>query len=101
MAGEIGGGDLEAVEEKTGAAWIDVVEGDAGEDLAEAVLNGGSAGRSGDLEAVAAGLTLLEAGCGFAGAVVVVAKFFPAHGRAAATLTVGHSVSAGILPGTA
>src|ERR1700754_960063 len=53
---EVGGGDLECVEEEPGSAGIDVVVGDAGYDLAEGVLDGGAAGGSGELEGVAAGL---------------------------------------------
>ena len=40
LFGEVEAGDLEAVEEETGAAGVDVVGGDALEDLADGVLNG-------------------------------------------------------------
>ena len=38
--GEVEAGDLEAVEEEAGAARVDVVGGDALEDLADGVLDG-------------------------------------------------------------
>ena len=41
--GEVEAGDLEAVEEEAGAAGVDVVGGDALEDLADGVLDGGYA----------------------------------------------------------
>ena len=40
--GEVEAGDLKAVEEKSGAARVDVVGGDALEDFADGVLDGGS-----------------------------------------------------------
>ncbi|WP_263365880.1 hypothetical protein [Edaphobacter bradus] len=44
FVGEVGGGDLEAVENEPGAAGVDVVGGKAAEDLAKGGLDGGSAG---------------------------------------------------------
>ena len=38
--GEVEAGDLEAVEEEAGSAGVDVVGGDALEDLADGVLDG-------------------------------------------------------------
>jgi len=38
--GEVEAGDLEAVEEEPGTAGVDVVGGDALEDLADGVLDG-------------------------------------------------------------
>ena len=40
--GEVEAGDLEAVEEQAGAAGVDVVGGDALEDFADGVLDGGA-----------------------------------------------------------
>jgi hypothetical protein len=40
--GEVEAGDLEAVEEEAGAAGIDVVGGDALQDLADGGLDGGA-----------------------------------------------------------
>jgi len=40
--GEVGGGDLEAVEEQAGALGVDVVGGDAAQDFADGELDGGA-----------------------------------------------------------
>jgi len=40
--GEVEAGDLEAVEEQAGAAGVDVVGGNALEDFADGVLDGGA-----------------------------------------------------------
>jgi hypothetical protein len=40
--GEVEAGDLEAIEEEAGAAWVDVVGGDALEDFADGGLDGGA-----------------------------------------------------------
>ena len=40
--GEVEAGDLEAVEEETSAAWVNVVGRDALEDLADGGLDGGA-----------------------------------------------------------
>jgi hypothetical protein len=40
--GEVEAGDLEAVEEEAGAAGVDVVSGDALENLADGGLDGGA-----------------------------------------------------------
>ena len=40
--GEVEAGDLEAIEEEAGAAWVDVVGGDALEDFADGGLDGGT-----------------------------------------------------------
>jgi hypothetical protein len=42
LFGEVEAGDLEAVEEKTGAAGVDVVGGDALQDFADGGLDGGA-----------------------------------------------------------
>jgi hypothetical protein len=78
--GEVEAGDLEAVEEETGAAGVDVVGGDALEDLADGVLDGGTVFGEGDFEGGCAG------GCGFAGGVVVVAEVFSTEAWAAAAV---------------
>lgn len=72
-AGDVNGGYLEAEEEETGAAGIDVVEGEGGEYFAEGVLDVGAGARLGNGEATAAGVAGLRVGAGFAGLVVVVA----------------------------
>jgi hypothetical protein len=94
---DIGRGDLQGVEEESGAAEVDVVVADAGDDLAEGVLNGSAAGGLGELEGVAAGLTVVGVGDGFAGLVVVVAELLAAHGGGATALAVGQGVAALVL----
>ena len=42
LFGEVETGDLEAVEEEAGAAWVDVVGGDALEDFSDGGLDGGA-----------------------------------------------------------
>src|SRR3979409_2711449 len=54
--GEVEAGDLEGVEEEGGAAGVDVVGGDALEDLADGKLDGGSVFGEGNFEGGAAGL---------------------------------------------
>ena len=92
--GEIEAGDLEAVEEEAGAAGVDVIGGDALEDLADGVLDGGAVFGERDLEGGAAGSTGVAVGRGFAGGVVVVAEVFAAEARAAAAVAVGEDVAA-------
>jgi hypothetical protein len=75
---QVSGGDLEAVEEEAGAAEVDFVGGDADEDLAERSLDVGAVGGGGHVEGVAAGLTLVGVGYGFATLMVVVAEGFSA-----------------------
>jgi hypothetical protein len=92
--GEVEAGDLEAVEEEAGAAGVDVVGGDALEDLADGVLDGGTVFREGDFEGGAAAPAGAGVGCGFAGGVVVVAEVFSAEAWAAAAVAVGEDVTA-------
>ena len=87
--GEVEAGDLEAVEEEAGAAGVDVVRGDALEDLADGGLNGGAVFREREFEAGAVG-----SGCGFSCGVVVVAEVFAAQAGAAAAVAVGEDVAA-------
>jgi hypothetical protein len=42
LFGQVEAGDLEAVEEKAGATWVDVVGGDTLEDFADGGLDGGT-----------------------------------------------------------
>jgi len=92
--GEVEAGDLEAVEEEAGAARVDVVGGDALEDLADGVLDGGAVFGERNLEggaAAAAGAWVLSR---FAGVVVVVAEIFSAEAWASAAVAVGEDVAA-------
>jgi hypothetical protein len=92
--GEVEAGDLEAVEEETGAAGIDVVGGNALEDLADGVLDGRAVFGERELEggaAAASGAWILYR---FAGVVVVVAEVFSAEAWASAAVAVGEDVAA-------
>jgi hypothetical protein len=97
--GEVEAGDLEAVEEQAGAAGIDVVGGDAAEDFADGLLDGGAVFGQGKVEGGAAASALLRVGDGFSGGVVVVAEVFSAEAGAAAAVAVGEDVSALVLFG--
>jgi hypothetical protein len=98
-SGEVEAGDLEAVEEETGAAAVDVVRGDALEDFADGSLDGRAIFGKGEVEGGAAASALLGVGDGFSGGVVVVAEVFSAQARAAAAVAVGEDVAALVLFG--
>jgi len=67
-------GDLEAVEEQGGAAGVDLVAGDAEQDLADGELDGGTVFRQGQGEGGAAAAALERVGDRRAVGVVEVAK---------------------------
>jgi hypothetical protein len=95
-------GDLEAVEEQAGAAWVEVVGGDALEDFADGELDagalgevaGGGEGEGGGLLAAAFAGAEVGGGDGAAGGVVVVTKIFLAKAGAGAAAAVGEDVAA-------
>ena len=80
VLGEVGGGELQSVEEEAGAAEVDVVAGDAVDDAAEGFLDLGAGVGGGHVEGVAAGLSEASVGDGAAGEVMVVAELLAAHG---------------------
>jgi hypothetical protein len=83
-AGEVAGGDLEAVEEEGGALVVEGAGGDAGEDVGEGELDGGRVVDGEHGEDGVEGF-LAEVFGRAAGGVVVVAEVFAAQaGRAAA-----------------
>jgi hypothetical protein len=92
--GQVDAGDLEAVEEQTGAAWIDVVGGDAAEDFADRVLDGAAVFGQRQVEGCATGTALARIFGGASGGVMVVTKFFVPEAGAAATASVGEDVAA-------
>jgi hypothetical protein len=92
--GQIEAGDLEAVEKEAGAAGVNVVGGDALEDLADGELDGRSIFGEGDLEGGAAAPAGARVGGGLAGGVVVEAELFSAEAGAAAAVAVGDDVAA-------
>jgi len=91
--GEVGTGDLEAVEHRAGELAVDVSSGEAAEDVEEGDLDGGAVvdGLHGE-DADAAG----ERGVRQAGAVVVVAEVLRTQGRRAAAAAIGVDVAAEI-----
>jgi hypothetical protein len=90
-AGEVGTGDLQAVEEDAGSLVVDVAGGDAAEDVVEGDLDGVAVVDGLHFEdADAAG----ERGVGEALAVVVVAEVLGAQGGRAAAVAVGVDVAA-------
>ena len=92
--GQVEAGDLEAVEEETGAAGIDAVGGDALEDEADGGLDGGAVLWEREVEGGGAAASLARVGDGCPGGVVVVAEFFSAEAGAAAAAAVGEDVAA-------
>jgi hypothetical protein len=72
--GQVATGDLEAIEKEAGAFGVDLVAGDALEDLTDGELDGGAVVREGDVEAGAAAFAFVRVFDGAAGGVVVVAK---------------------------
>jgi hypothetical protein len=94
-SGEVSGGDLETIEEETGAAKVDVVGGDVLQDTAEGVLDLVGALEVGKGEAILSGPAFAEASDRGSGGVVVVAEFFSAHRRASAGSAFGSAVAAG------
>ena len=99
--GEDGVGDLQAVEEQAGAAGVDVVGGDALEDFADGLEDGGAVVGIGqrEVEGGAAAAALLRVGDGSSGGVVVVAEVFVAEAGAGAAVAVGEDVAALVVLG--
>ena len=97
-ARKIAAGDLEAVEEEAGALGVEVVGGDAGEDVEEGELDVGAGVDLLELEVVAARIAALACGAGEAEAAlaVVEAEVAAADGGRAAALAGGVDVAAEI-----
>ena len=72
--GQVERGDLEAVEEQAGAFGVEVVGGDAAQDLADGDLDGGAVFGVGEDEGGLLAAPILQILNGFTGLVVVVAK---------------------------
>lgn len=85
---EVGGGELEGVEEEAGAARVDVIVTEAEHDVPDGLLDLRAGFGSGDGEGGLAGSALTEGGGGPAGFVVVVAEALAAHGGAAAAAAI-------------
>jgi hypothetical protein len=89
-----GEGDLETVEEHSGALDVDVVEGDGVHDLGDGGAGAVAVLGVGEIEDVGSASALAGTADGAAGGVVVVAEVFAAEGGAAAAVAVGEDVSA-------
>jgi hypothetical protein len=76
--GEVGGGDLEGLEQEAGALEVDVVAGEAGGDVADGLLDGVAAGKVFDEEWI-----VFKDGGDVVGAVLVAHELV-VHGAAAA-----------------
>ena len=87
------GSDLEAVEEEAGAVDVELVGGEAGDDLVEGGLEGLVVGGGGEVEASASAAGV-GVGDGLAVGVVVVAEGFATEGGRAAAVGVGEDVVA-------
>jgi hypothetical protein len=94
LAGEVEAGDLQAVEEETGAAKVDLVGGDAAEDLADGGLDGGAVFGDGQVEGGLAGAALFGVSDGPSGGVVEVAELLFAEAGAGAATAIGEDVAA-------
>ncbi len=92
--GEEHRGDLEAEEEVAGAFGVDVVGGDALEDLGEGELDGGAVFELGEGEGGGAAAARGEVQHGSAGGVVVVAEGLVAEAGGGAAAAVGEDVAA-------
>ena len=92
--GKVEAGDLEAIKEQACAARVDVVGGDALEDLADGVLDRGLVFREWEIKGGATGSAGSLVFDWFAVGVVVVAERFSAEAWAAAAATVGEDVAA-------
>ena len=86
--------DLEAIEEETGAARVELVLGDASEDFADRELDGGAVLGHGEGEGSLAGAASAELGDGLARGVVEVAEGFAAEAGRAAAAAFGEDVAA-------
>jgi hypothetical protein len=96
MGREIGAGDLEAVEEETGAAGIEIVGGEALEDEADGELDGGAVLGNREQDGGAAGFARVRFDGGAAGGVVVVAELFVAERGGATAASVDEDVAAAV-----
>ena len=91
---EVGAGDEQAVEELSGALVVELVGGDAVEDLGEGEVDSGAVVEGGQLELGLGGVDSALTRGGAAGGVVVIAEGLAAQGRRAATAARGMDVAA-------
>ena len=94
IAREVAAGDEEAVQEAAGALVVELVAGDAVEDLGEGELDAGAVVDGGQLEDGLGGVDSAMARGGAAGGVVVVTELLAAQGGGAAAAARGVDVTA-------
>jgi len=94
LARHVDASDLQAVEEKTRAFWINFVAGDTAEDFADRALNGGTVFGEWQIKGRLSGFASAWVLRWFSGGVMVVAKFFSAQAWAAAASTFSEDVTA-------
>ena len=110
--GEVEASDLEAVEEESSAAGVEVVRGDTLQDFSDGGLDGGAVLGHGHVEGADTGLAGVRVGDrfstpasklagdpGFAAGVVVVAEVLVAQSEGTAAMSVGEDVAALEAPG--
>jgi hypothetical protein len=97
--GKVKARDLETVEEQTGAAGIDLVRGDALNDLADRGLDGGAVFGQREGEGGGAAASMARVLNWFTCGVVVVAELLLAEAWAGAAVAVGEDVAALVLFG--
>jgi hypothetical protein len=95
---EVGGGDLDGVEEDSGAAAVELVHGDAAGYLCDGKLDGGAVLEAGKVEG-GVGRDELGAGRGAAGGVMEVAEVLVAQRGRAAAVAGGVDVAADVADG--
>ena len=93
-AGQVGRGDLEAVEEQSGAFGVEVVGGEAAQDFGDGKLDGGAVFELADGEGGLLGAALSEVFHRAAILVVKIAKRFLFECGRAATMAGGEDVAA-------
>jgi hypothetical protein len=98
--GKVEASYLEAVEEQTGTAGIDLVRGDALDDLTNRGLDGGAVFGQREGEGGGAAAAMARVLDRLAGGVVVVAEVFAAQAWAGAAAPVGEDVAALVLFGS-
>jgi hypothetical protein len=94
IAREVGAGDEQAVEEMAGALGVELVGGNAVEDLGEGELDAGAVVDGGQLELGLGGMDSAMARGGAAGGMVLIAEGFSAQSGRAATAARGVDVTA-------
>jgi len=91
---EVEGGDLQSVEQQTGAPGVDDAQGDALQDEADSCLDGAAVLGQWEVEDLALGHVAARGRFGPMDVVVIEAEEFAAEGATAAAAAVGEDVAA-------